>query len=72
MAWCSPKVYEILSSSEEGKNIIERLPDLTKEEFLKELGEFFDDNPEYLKARLDDELLEEKYNNFDTDIEEDK
>lgn len=41
MAWVSPKVYAILSQSEEGKDIIERLPDLTQDECSAELDKFF-------------------------------
>lgn len=41
MAWVSPKVYAILSQSEEGKDIIERLPDLTQDECSAELDRFF-------------------------------
>ena len=41
MAWVSPKVYAILQSSEEGKDILEGIADKTQEEVDKELDAFF-------------------------------
>lgn len=71
MAWVSPKVCAILSQSEEGKDIIERLPDLTQEECQEELDAFFGDggkgvskNQEYRQARFDDETEEKRYNDI--------
>lgn len=62
MAWVSPRVYTILSKSEEGKDIIERLPDLSQEECEKELDAFFgSSNEEYNQAKADDEAEEERY-----------
>ena len=68
MAWVSPKVYAILSSSEEGKDIIERLGDMTPEECEKELDAFFGaggkgekSGNDYSKAREDDEAEERAY-----------
>ena len=55
-AWVSPKVYAILCKSEEGKDIIERLPDMTQDECQMELDRFFgDSNQEYNQAKIDDE-----------------
>ena len=71
MAWVSPKVYAILRQSEEGKDIIERLPDLTQEECQEELDAFFGDggkgvskNQEYRQAKFDDETEEKRYNDI--------
>lgn len=68
MAWVSPKVYAILSSSEEGKDIIEKLPDMSQEECQKELDNFFGEGgkgasqgKEYGQAKFDDEAEEERY-----------
>lgn len=68
MAWVSPKVYAILSSSEEGKDIIERLPDMTQDECQEELDSFFGDGgkgsssgEEYGQAKMDDKAEEERY-----------
>lgn len=78
MAWVSPKVYAILSQSEEGKDIIERLPDLTQEECQEELDAFFGDGGkgassgnDYLKAKKDDEFEENAYRNSDIDYSKD-
>ena len=43
MGWVSKKVYAILNQSEEGKDIIERLPDMSQEETEKEVDAFFSD-----------------------------
>lgn len=40
MAWASKKQYAILNSSEEGKDLIEKLPDLSQNEFQVEFGKF--------------------------------
>lgn len=68
MAWVSPKVYAILSSSEEGKDIVERLPDMTQDECQKELDAFFGEGgkgsssgEEYGQAKMDDEAEERAY-----------
>lgn len=68
MAWVSPKVYAILSSSEEGKDIIERLPDMTQDECSKELDAFFGEGGkgfssgnDYNQAKIDDETEERLY-----------
>lgn len=68
MAWVSPRVYAILSKSEEGKDIIERLPDMTQNECSQELDKFFGkggkgykSNAEYSQAKFDDEAEEERY-----------
>ena len=68
MAWVSPRVYAILSSSEEGKDIIEQLPDMTQDECSQALDEFFGkggkgykSNAEYSQAKFDDEAEEERY-----------
>ena len=68
MAWVSPKVYAILSKSEEGKDIIERLPDLTQDEASQEIDAFFGEGgkgfssgEEYNQAKFDDEAEEERY-----------
>lgn len=67
MAWVSPKVYAILSKSEEGKDIIERLPDLTQDECQEELDAFFGEggkgassSDDYGQAKIDDEAEEEE------------
>ena len=68
MAWVSPRVYAILSSSEEGKDIIEQLPDMTQDECSQALDEFFGkggkgykSNAEYSQAKMDDETEERIY-----------
>lgn len=68
MAWVSPRVYSILSKSEEGKDIIEQLPDLTQDECQEELESFFGEggkgassSNEYSQAKMDDEAEEERY-----------
>lgn len=40
MAWASKKQYAILNNSEEGKDLIEKLPDLSQDEFQVEFGKF--------------------------------
>lgn len=44
MAWASKKQYAILNSSEEGKDLIEKLPDLSQDEFQVEFGKFIGEN----------------------------
>lgn len=68
MAWVSPRVYAILSKSEEGKDIIEQLPDMTQDECSQALDEFFGkggkgykSNAEYSQAKMDDETEERIY-----------
>ena len=68
MAWVSPRVYAILSKSEEGKDIIEKLPDLTQDECQAELDAFFGEggkgassSNEYGQAKMDDEAEENAY-----------
>lgn len=74
MAWVSPKVYAILSRSEEGKDIIEKLPDMTDEEKDKAIDEFFGNSgkgssfsADYKRAKEDDER--EKDFDYDEDYE---
>lgn len=78
MAWVSAKVYAILSKSEEGKDIIERLPDMSDEERDEAVDEFFSNTGkgasfgnDYQKAREDDEFEEQVYRNADTDYSKD-
>lgn len=78
MAWVSPKVYAILSKSEEGKDIIERLPDMSDEERDEAVDEFFSNTGkgasfgnDYKKAKEDDEFEESVYRNADTDYSKD-
>ena len=68
MAWVSPKVFAILSASEEGKDIIEKLPDMTQEEASAEIDAFFGEGgkgassgEEYSQAKSDYEQEEEHY-----------
>lgn len=84
MAWVSGKVYAILSSSEEGKDIIQKLPELTQEEASKEIDAFFGEggkgassSNDYLQAKSDDEAEENAYKAMleedasDKDLEQD-
>ena len=68
MAWVSPKVYAILSKSEEGKDILEGIADKDQAEVDKEVDAFFGkggkgykSNAEYSQAKMDDEAEEERY-----------
>lgn len=68
MAWVSPKVYAILSKSEEGKDILEGIADKSQEEVDKEVDAFFGkggkgykSNAEYSQAKMDDEEEENAY-----------
>ena len=85
MAWVSTKVYAILNNSEEGKDIIERLPDMTQDECQQELDAFFGEggagassSNEYGQAKADDEAEENAYKAVseedasDDDLEEDE
>lgn len=80
MAWVSPKVYAILSSSEEGKDIIERLPDLSQDEAEKEIDAFFGEggkgfasSEDYGKAKADYEAEENAYKSLvDAEIKEEE
>lgn len=88
MAWVSAKVYAILSKSDEGKDIIEQLPDLSQDECDDLVDEFFSNggkgassSADYLKAKEDDEFeaqalrdmdKEDDYNPDDYDEEQDK
>ena len=72
MAWVSAKVYAILSKSNEGKDIIEQLPDLTQDECDDLVDEFFSNsgkgassNADYLKAKEDDEFEAQAFRNMD-------
>lgn len=65
-------MYAILSKSEEGKDIIEQLPDMTQDEFSQALDEFFgkggkgyESNAEYSQAKIDDEAEEKRYESMD-------
>ncbi len=79
MAWVSPRVYAILSKSEEGKDIIEQLPDMTQDECQEELDRFFGkggkgykSNAEYSQAKFDDEAEEERYKSIgDEEVDDD-
>lgn len=80
MAWVSAKVYAILKNSEEGKDIIERLPDLTQDECDELVDEFFStegkgssSGEDYIKAKEDDEFEKMAYDSMkkeDADEEE--
>lgn len=66
MAWVSPKVYDILSKSEEGKDILEGIADKDQAEVDKEVDAFFGkggvgakDAGAYAQAKMDDEEDEE-------------
>lgn len=68
MAWVSPKVYAILSKSEEGKDILEGIADKDQAEVDKEVDAFFGkggkgykSNAEYSQAKMDDEAEENAY-----------
>lgn len=72
MAWVSPKVYAILSKSEEGKDILEGIADKSQEEVDKEVDAFFGkggkgykSNAEYSQAKMDDKAEEERYKSMD-------
>lgn len=72
MAWVSAKVYAILMKSEEGKDIIERLPEMSDEERDDAIDEFFSNEgkgasfgADYSKAKQDDEFEEEVYRKGD-------
>ena len=47
MAWVSPKVYAILSQNDEGKDIIEDLPNMSQEECDRRLDDFFGNDGSY-------------------------
>ena len=68
MAWVSPKVYAILSKSEEGKDILEGIADKDQDQVNKEVDEFFGQGgkgfkyaSEYGQAKIDDEAEERVY-----------
>ena len=80
MGWVSPKVYAILNSSEEGKDIIERLPDLSQDECDKMVDDFFGNGKgssskdKYAKAKEDDDFERNVWEHLDDkdDEEEDE
>lgn len=68
MAWVSPKVYAILKSSEEGKDILEGIAEKDQAEVDKEVDAFFGkggkgekDANAYTKAKMDDKAEENDY-----------
>lgn len=68
MAWVSPKIYAILKSSEEGKDILEGIADKDQAEVDKEVDAFFGkggkgekDASAYTKAKMDDKEEENAY-----------
>lgn len=68
MAWVSPKIYAILKSSEEGKDILEGIADKDQAEVDKEVDAFFGkggkgekDANAYTKAKMDDKEEENAY-----------
>lgn len=68
MAWVSPKIYAILKSSEEGKDILEGIADKDQAEVDKEVDAFFGkggkgekDANAYTKAKMDDKAEENEY-----------
>lgn len=68
MAWVSPKVYAILKSSEEGKDILEGIAEKDQAEVDKEVDAFFGkggkgekDANAYTKAKMDDKEEENAY-----------
>lgn len=75
MAWASKKLYAILMSSEEGKDILEGIGEKSQDEFDKEVDAFLGNggkgtsqNADYKKAKEDDnarEDEEEKVTRFD-------
>jgi hypothetical protein len=77
MAWVSPKVYAILSKSEEGKDILEGIADKDQKTVDKEVDAFFGkggkgykSNAEYSQAKMDDEAEERAYQEMgDEDVE---
>lgn len=79
MAWVSPKVYAILSNSEEGKDIIEKLGEMSQDECDKEVSAFFGEggkgsasSKDYAKAKEEDASYDnDNYDNEDFDDEED-
>lgn len=72
MAWIkSRKIVAILSQSDEGKDIIEKAPDLTEEELEKELDAFFGEggkgaqsSNDYNQEKFDIEAEEEMYKSY--------
>lgn len=77
MAWVSPKVYAILNNSEEGKDIIERLPELSQDECDDLVDEFFGNsgkgsssNADYMKAKEDEEFERNVYEHLDDNDED--
>lgn len=68
MAWVSPRVYAILSKSEEGKDILEGIADKDQDQVNKEVDAFFGkggkgfkDAEAYGQAKIDDEAEENAY-----------
>ena len=70
MAWVSPKVYAILSSSEEGKDILEGIGEKSQDEVDKELDEFFGSGKgaskgaDYQKAKAESKKDTEDYDSY--------
>lgn len=70
MAWVSPKIYAILKSSEEGKDILEGIAEKDQAEVDKEVDAFFSDggkgyssNADYQKAKDEDKQDQENSEN---------
>lgn len=78
MAWVSPKVYAILKSSEEGKDILEGIGEKDQAEVDKEVDAFFGkggkgekDANAYTKAKMDDKEEENAYQSMgDKEVEQ--
>lgn len=74
MAWVSPKVYAILSNSEEGKDIIEKLGEMSQDECDKEVSAFFGEggkgsasSEDYAKAKEEDSAFEKEQGSIESD-----
>ena len=72
MAWVTPKVYAILSQSDEGKNIVEKLPTISQDECEHLLDEFFGDGEDYKKAKEEAKKNDDDLNDNDKEIKKER
>lgn len=64
MAWASKKQSEILMKSEEGKDLIEKLPTLSQDDFQVEFGKILGKSEISYNRDEDEDYVEDKYDDY--------
>ena len=64
MAWASKKQSEILMKSEEGKDLIEKLPNLSQDDFQIEFGKILEKSKISYNRDEDEDYAEDKYDDY--------